>query len=133
MKPILATYCTGQKNNNITSQVPACKLYRSDRIDAVSNAAGNLDLPFYILSGKYGLIHSDEKIDFYDHMLSDEEVEKHANLIASQIKDNGISSILYFINSSKIDPLNKAYINCMKQAASITNISLTITEFNIFE
>ena len=132
MSTILVTYCTGQKNETETP-LPAVQLYNSDRIDAVAMAAKSLNLSFYILSGKFGLINSEEAIEYYDHRLTEKEVEVHAKLIESQIKTNGIRSILYFVNSSNIDPLNKAYISCLKLAATTSNIALTITEFDIFD
>ena len=132
MSTILVTYCTGQKNET-DLPIPAVQLYNSDRIDAVAMAAKNLNLSFIILSGKFGLINSQDRIDYYDHRLTENEVEEHAKLIESQIKLNRITSILYFVNSSKIDPLNKAYISCLKLAATTTKIALTITEFDIFD
>ncbi|MGH7600908.1 MAG: hypothetical protein ACREOI_31505, partial [bacterium] len=67
------TYCSALKSQ-APGNIPAMQRYQSLRIRKVCQAAMELGLEFYILSGEFGLIPSQQPIPFYDHLLRPEEV-----------------------------------------------------------
>ncbi len=122
---ILATYCSALKNETV-ELVASHKRYKSNRIESIRIKAQNLAIPFFILSGKFGLIRSDQPIPYYDHLLVMAEVESHSKLVAEQIKEAGISKIEFFSRSIHEDPNIKAYLDCMKMACETNSIPLQI-------
>ena len=89
------TYCSKTKSHQ-PDEIPAIGRYQSARIQKVHAAATNLDLAFYILSGKYGLTRPDQCIPFYDHLLMPAEVPVLTELVAKQLGEHRIGTIPYF-------------------------------------
>lgn len=127
---VFCTYCTYKKNQS-SIPTPAVELYNSKRIDSCYKAAKHLGLPFYILSGKYGLLDAVENISYYDHLLIEKEVEDHAKIVAKQIQNNNIARIVFFQVPTSSD--NKTYIDCITLATEISNIKLTMIDITIPE
>jgi hypothetical protein len=122
---ILATYCSAQKDEQL-DPLPAYQRYQSDRIKIVIAKAEDQNVSFMILSGKFGLIHFDQPLPYYDHLLKPFEVEEHANFVAMQITENGISEIEFYSRSIEEDPNLQAYHDCMKQACQLAKVSLNV-------
>ena len=122
---ILATYCSKDKNESKTP-LPAVELYMDERIYQLAALAIRNNSPFYILSGKYGLIRGDSHIRYYDHLLTEDEVAAHSKLVADQIKDDGITEIHFYGESIEKDPNVKAYYKCLNNAAENSGIMLEI-------
>jgi len=95
---VFCTYCSFSKSEE-AGEIPAIRRYQSPRIVQVYSAANQLGIPFFIFSGKYGLISPSEPIPYYDHLLSPDEVPAMAETVAGQIGDFGITGIVYFTRS----------------------------------
>ena len=106
--------------------MPAIELYDSERISKVFELANNQNAKFVILSGKHGLVETQQQINYYDHLLNQTEVEAHANVIASQIAAKCISEIVFFTNPVETDPNLLTYLRCIKRACEIAKIELKV-------
>lgn len=89
------TYCSKLKSLK-RSKIPAICRYRSPRIERVYQAACGLRMPFFILSGRYGLLRPERCISLYDHLLKRDEVPAMAELVGRQIDEFVISGFVYF-------------------------------------
>lgn len=124
---IYSTYCSaGKKATN--SPIPAVELYSSKRIAYVNELAHQNNTEFFILSGKFGLIHSKENINYYDHLLMPEEVETHAQLVTEQLKKNEISKIIFYTNSLERDCNIQPYLDCIRIAANEAGVLIEFVE-----
>ena len=92
---ILCTTCCKEKSLDI-EPVPAYQRYVSKRIQGIKILSDTSHTPFFILSGKFGLIHQDEKITSYDMLLTDGLVPHLANMVSEQIKKYAITSIIFY-------------------------------------
>jgi hypothetical protein len=83
------TYCSAEKKE---TEIPISKFerYKSTRIQTIFSLAKEQGIKFLILSGNYGLLEATDKIDFYDHLLLEHEVEKKALFVSAQIKEKKI-------------------------------------------
>jgi hypothetical protein len=107
---VLATACGDKK---LEGAHPAHQLYRSPRIRALYRSRG--DFPLYILSAKYGLIHSEQVICCYQMVMD----EMRANELAPQVADvmRGFDRIVYFKGGAR-----KEYIRCIKLASDLSGV-----------
>ena len=124
---ILCTYCSAEKQT-VVDNVPAISRYISKRIDWVAEQADKQNRQLLILSGKYGIIPDTQSIPHYDHLLTQQEVTAHAQKVASQIKEHGITHITFYTRSLQQDPNVAAYINCITQAAELAKADLVVEE-----
>ena len=125
----MTTYCTYCSAHKIESNLalPAIELYKSKRISHVHQLAQKVNAHFAILSGKYGLLEPNERINYYDHLLTPEEVSEHAKLVAEQISSKKITEIVFYTNDVKEDPNVKAYIDCIAEACAETDTTFCLT------
>lgn len=119
------TYCSADKYYSDTA-VPAIELYKSTRINKVLEMANQSNATFLILSGKYGIVHANEVISYYDHLLTPSEIENHSDLIASQIKLKNITMIEFYMNSVGRDKNIQIYVDCISKACAKASIMLKI-------
>jgi hypothetical protein len=124
---IICTYCSAEKHT-VVGNVPAVSRYISKRIDWVAKQAEKDNIPLFIFSGKYGIIPATYLIPYYDHLLTQEEVTGHAQKVASQIREHGITHITFYTRSLQQDPNVAAYINCVTQAAELAKVDLVVEE-----
>ncbi len=124
---VYCTYCSADKNYTNKS-ISAIKLYKSNRISSVHKEAQVNNIQMFILSGKYGLISTQHKITYYDHLLKDEEVERHSKLVTNQLKELGIRELVFFSNKLENDNNLVAYHSCIKKACNKAGIILTLEE-----
>jgi len=129
---IFSTYCSADKNES-KELLAAHRRYFSRRIRNVHQAALSLGLQFFILSGKFGLIHCDETIPYYDHLLKAEEVDKHTLKVSTQLKNNKITQVIFFTNPVASDKNLQAYLDCMIRSCEELVIHLSIVDFEIEE
>jgi len=111
------TYCSKSKSHE-SGEIPAIRRYRSSRIKKVHEAALAVNLPFYVLSGRYGLVVPQRNIPDYDHLLREEEVSDLAQLVAKQISECQIDGFVFFIEPVANDPNVQRYLDAMKEACS---------------
>ncbi len=123
------TYCSAEKNQT-EGNILAIDLYKSSRIANVFNLASSSDINMVILSGKCGIIPAKQEIKSYDHLLKAEEVDKHSELAAKQLKDLGITELIFFSNKLENDVNLEPYHACIKQACKKAEVSLSIEESN---
>ena len=83
-------------------------------------------LPFYILSGKYGLIPGNQKIPYYDYYLKESAIDMLVKTVIQQIKKEEISEIDFYAED-KISWI--PYINVIKKAVRQANIKLNFRYF----
>jgi hypothetical protein len=124
---ILCTYCSAEKQR-VVGNFPAISRYISKRIDWVAKQAEKEDRPFFILSGKYGIIPATHPLPYYDHLLTQEEVSAHAKKVASQMREYSITRITFYTRSLQQDPNVAPYINCIMQAAENAKVDLVVEE-----
>ena len=125
------TYCSALKDSS-RNVLPAIKRYKSQRINSVYNGALLLNVKFYIFSGKYGLLHPNDEIPYYDHLLQSSEIEEHAKKVADQIVELGFTEILFYTRPPLQDNNMVNYIKCLKRACDKTNTMLEIQECTEF-
>lgn len=121
------TYCSAEKLHS-EKDLHAIDLYKSKRITDVYNSARRGEKQFLILSGKYGILEPHQAIEYYDHLLTANEVEAHAELVAEQLSAIGISEILFFMSSLEHDALVKPYLDCISRACEKLGVSLVCKE-----
>lgn len=126
---VFCTYCSNEKDKS-KFPLPAIQRYQSERIQSVYDAASVLDFKFLILSGKYGLLESDYRIPYYDHLLIDPEVSQHALLIADQLKNQKIKSLVFFAVHPDIDPDVLPYIKAIEKACEQVSVDYKWVELN---
>jgi hypothetical protein len=122
---VYATYCSAEKVNT-QHPVAAIELYKSQRIDHILWLAKQDDHQFVILSGKYGIVDTEEKIPYYDHLLTSHEVINHSSLVANQIKKKGITEVQFYVGDINRDKNILTYIECISFAALKANITLEV-------
>jgi hypothetical protein len=123
---IVATLCSASKSHT-EGKLPAFERYTSMRIKNVMKVAKGKQLPFFIFSGKYGLIPYDYPIPYYDHLLSKDEVGDMAVLLSDQIKGSAMSSIDFYIHPD--DSAWNVYREALKEAA--TTVGVILNEHSI--
>ena len=126
------TYCSAEKNKTDRS-ISAIELYKSKRIANVHKEAQANNIQLFILSGKYGVIPTQHKINYYDHLLKDEEVDMHSELVTNQLKELGIIELVFFSNKLENDNNLAPYRSCIKKACKKAGINLTMAESNYID
>jgi hypothetical protein len=124
---IFCTYCSRDKSDE-PDRIPAIRRYQSERINRVYAAASQVGLEFFILSGEFGLLSSQQPIPWYDHLLLSEEVDELAAKMAQQIQEHGISGIVYFTRSSTQDPNVQSYRDSITAACKQASQPLFVIE-----
>lgn len=125
----VCTYCSAHKSD-LPEHMPAIERYQSERIFSINRLASWLNVPFFILSGKFGLISAQEKIPWYDHLLSMEEVHDHVQLVTEQLKELEISDLIFVGESVENDPNLAAYYQCIQSACKEVGIGLIFEHFS---
>ncbi|MBS1789129.1 MAG: hypothetical protein JST85_15480 [Acidobacteria bacterium] len=126
---IFSTYCSAEKEV-ADGLLPAIERYRSERIKRIYSAALVCGVGFFILSGEFGLLSPNEPIPYYDHLLTGNEVESHSGKIAGQIKQCGITQIIFFTLPVAMDDTLAAYHACLRLACQIASINLSFVEID---
>lgn len=109
----LVTICAKKKDGN-PELLPAYLRYLAPHIEQTHTKAKKLNIPFYILSGKYGLVPANEEISDYDYYLEKEKVEDLSDLMAEQIKKLGITEIDFYFEEKESW---KPYISALEKAS----------------
>ena len=123
------TYCSAEKDPS-EFLVSAISRYKSSRITDVYTSANAASVKFVILSGKYGVINAHQKIDYYDHLLLPAEVEKHVELVASQLKEMRITKLVFYTVSVLTDLNIQPYIDCIKRGAAKNGTAIEVKEIS---
>ena len=92
---VVMTICSKEKDST-NRDLTAHQRYKSTRIKAVSEVAKQDKLPFFILSGKYGLVAENDIIPYYDYLLEQDGIEDTVSLVNKQSKLIGITSVDFY-------------------------------------
>ena len=76
----------------------------------------------YILSGKYGLVSSEEQIPNYDYYLEADKADELSITLAEQIKNLAITDIDFYIENKDSW---KPYIEALEKGAQEAGATLT--------
>jgi hypothetical protein len=119
---IICTICSREKEHT-DDPLPARLRYKGSHIQRVDREAKMAPLPFFILSGRFGLISGDEVVPDYEHVLYQEDVSIAGARIAEQIRFHGIKTIFLF---AKMKPSWVPYVNALGRAAKMAKADLNI-------
>ena len=110
-KIVLITACGNKKENKPTE---AGRLYKSSRVRHLYKRSKELNIPFYILSAKYGLVSGDEIIQPYNQIMDKKQCESLKNKIEDILENFDI--IIYYKGGAR-----KEYYNCLENIAKKLN------------
>lgn len=122
---VFCTTCCKEKKKDI-GLLPANERYLSERIDFVFNKSEEQQTPFFILSGKYGLIPSDHKIPFYDKKLEKKEVSNMLDLVVGQLRKYDIDEIHFYAIPSELNVEWEPYHQLMELACKKAEVDLFV-------
>ena len=117
MKVAIATACGNKKREGTW---PIHSLYFSPRIKALYSRKG--DLPLYILSAQYGLIHSDQIVSSYQRVMDFQRAKELAPQVSSAMKQ--YDWLVYFKAGAR-----QEYADCIKLAASLSGVSIVLVGY----
>ena len=120
---IVCTICCREKDQ-AEGVLPAWRRYKSKRIDAVAELARESDLPFIILSGKYGLIDADEPIPYYDKLMGEGDLGDIIGANIAFLEKNKVKKVIFLCPDPAIDPHVKPYLRSIQAAARGTGCGL---------
>lgn len=110
-KLLLITACGNKKEDK---PMEAGKLYKSSRIRHLYKRSKELNIPFYILSAKYGLISGNEIIEPYNEIMEEDKCEILEKQISQILKDFDV--IIYYKGGAR-----KEYYNCLEKISKKLN------------
>jgi len=125
----LATTCAARKDPR-PGLLPAWQRYRSPRIQHVRALAGQRQLPFLILSGRFGLLAAEEAIPSYDHLLLSGEVEDLLAQVVRQLEAFGLTRLEFHHRPLEVDPLLAPYLDLMTRACRAASVELSLVELH---
>ncbi|HEV7121584.1 MAG TPA: hypothetical protein VGN56_02005 [Candidatus Paceibacterota bacterium] len=118
----VATICSRHKRRD-AALLPAQDRYAGEHVKKAGAIADSSKFPFYILSGKYGIISADTEIPDYDYYLEQEHVAALTKIVGSQLMEAGITELDFYIE----DKASWApYIAAMQEAAASTGVALNV-------
>jgi len=123
MMIILITACGRKKENK---SLPAGLLYTSSRIRYLYKRSKDLNLPFFILSAKYGLVYSEEIIEPYEEIMTYERCSLLKNKIKQVLQKLNPKAIIYYKGGAR-----KEYFECIKSICNELNIPVKSFGFKI--
>ncbi|MDB5224883.1 MAG: hypothetical protein JWO43_505 [Candidatus Adlerbacteria bacterium] len=120
---IVATICSRQKDPK-KGLLPATKRYTGEHIMQVHAIAQTLHLPFYVVSGRYGLCRADDDLPHYDYRLRPEHKQMLSELIADQIEVQNITRLRLYVEQklSWVPYISAVEIACAGRAVFETQL-----------
>ncbi|MEW6049725.1 MAG: DUF6884 domain-containing protein [Candidatus Zixiibacteriota bacterium] len=120
---VFCTFCSKDKSD-ASGLLPAIDRYLSDRIRGVHECAIADKVELFILSGKYGLIHCDTKIPWYDQFLNVDQRPKIIQQVKWQLADYSITQVTYYTRLPEDDPRYTPYNRVIEEACRSCDIIL---------
>ncbi len=121
---IIVTTCCKEKD--MSSQfLPAIARYKSIRIEKISTISIEAKKELFFLSGKFGIIHKQTPIPWYDKRLLTNEVTLLKALVKFQLNNYDIKRIDFYARDRQIDGW-EPYYQVLENACKELNIVLTI-------
>ena len=122
---IYITNCTRRKDPHPVNILSAVERYLGKNIKTVYDIALNHDREMFILSGKFGLIHSDELIPDYDKLLFSEDVKDLVKLVKQKLIQAKVKEVVFYSNGVHHDANLDPYHATIEYACEELNIDLT--------
>ena len=97
---IAVTICSKHKDEN-TELLPARERYISEHIKKTEAIAKETGLPFFILSGKHGLLAAEDPVPNYDQYLELEAVDDMVTVVEKQLRDAGVREVDYYMEDKE--------------------------------
>jgi len=97
---VVVTICSKRKNET-EGLLPAGERYMGEHIKKTEKLAKQLQLPFFILSGKYGLVPVDKAIPNYDYYLEMSAIEDLAKIVETQLREFNITEAQFYTEGKK--------------------------------
>ncbi len=119
---LVITYCSGPKRKD-PGGLPAIERYDSQRIRDLAKLEDGF---FLILSGEFALLEAEEYIPWYDHRLTQDEVQEMAITVADQILEYEPEEVEYHTADSLVFPEVDPYQQVMEKACRFAGIPLKI-------
>ncbi|MEK7068678.1 MAG: DUF6884 domain-containing protein [Patescibacteria group bacterium] len=119
---IVCTICSRVKSEE-SVVLPAQERYLAPHIAQAKVFAEMLELPYYILSGKFGLVRADEPVPYYDHRLKEDEIDRVAGWVMSRIAQDKITHINFCAEQK---PTWAPYEEILRRACERTGVILTL-------
>lgn len=123
MTKVYCTICSKDKRTD-EGLLPAKERYISDRIKKVGALSENDKVPFFILSGEFGLLKSDKQIPYYDHLLISEEVATLTERATKQLSELKIDEVVFFAKPKKKNWI--PYYDVLECATNALGIRLNV-------
>ena len=82
--------------NRARKNLEAIKRYDSERISKAQALATEKDEEFAILSGKYGIIGSEQEIPFHDEMVREMNISELLTHVKNFLQSKNIDEVIYY-------------------------------------
>lgn len=119
---IAVTICSKHKDEN-PQLLPARERYISEHIKKTEVIAEKSGLPFFILSGKHGLLAAEDLVPNYDQYLEMEAVDELVSVVVVQLEKLGVTEIDYYMEDKESWV---PYDMALKKACDLAGVSLII-------
>lgn len=129
---VYCTYCSWGKDP-APGLLPAKARYTSGRIDSVRRLASERKVGLRILSGEFCLLHPEEPVPFYDHLLKVDEVAALSAKIASQLREQRIHKLVYFTKPAEDNPSIRPYLATIQRACDRAGVTLEVRHLDVGE
>ncbi len=126
---VLCSYCSAAKSRD-EGPLAAVQRYDSDRLCALHRRGVAEGTPLHILSGRYGLLASDEPIPWYDHLLGPSEVAAMSGQVARSLRSLGVTTVEYHTASVALVPQVGPYLEVMRAACAEARVALVVVELD---
>lgn len=117
---IVCSICSRAKDQD-PRHLPARQRYIGSHIAKIEAIAREMEKEFFVLSGVHGLVSADEVVPYYDHLLTDDEVDGISESINRQLAHWGIRNITFF---TKGKPAWQPYLRALRQACDKAGVHL---------
>jgi hypothetical protein len=119
----LLTVCSNDKDQRV-GLLPARGRYKSEFMQRVIALGEQTNTPVLILSGELGILEPDDEIPYYDHALTENEVESMVGVVAERLEELEATELLAYIKESPDVRGWGPYYNLIELAAYQTKINL---------
>jgi hypothetical protein len=120
-KVIVCSICSKVKSSE-EGLVPARKRYQGSHIAKVEAMALEQGAPFFILSGKFGLLAAEDDVGNYDYLLIEEDVQELADKIQAKLYEHKIGVVHFY---TKLKPQWEPYGKALSIACRTAKVGLT--------
>jgi hypothetical protein len=115
---IVCSICSRVKSSD-EGLLPARERYQGSHISKVEGEALKRGVPFFILSGLYGLLAAEEGVPNYDYLLTNADVLKLADKIQAQLYTHNVG-VVYF--HTKFKPQWEPYGEALSAACKAAKV-----------